>query len=81
MCSSEHTTMHSFATGVKNMFLLILCHKDVYKSSMQRTLSILYCHLWPVHLYHIFPNYLINGMILGRDVEPNICVLIVYTFV
>jgi len=25
-----------------------------------------YCHLWPVRLYHISPNYLINGMIFGK---------------
>ena len=22
---------------------------------------VLYCHLWPVTLYHIIPHYLING--------------------
>jgi hypothetical protein len=26
----------------------------------------LYWHLWPAPLYHIFPHYLINGMILER---------------
>jgi len=26
---------------------------------------ILYCHLWPVPLYSIFPHYLINGTIWG----------------
>jgi len=25
-----------------------------------------YCHLWPVYLYHIFPHYLINGMIFKK---------------
>ena len=33
-------------------------------SSMQNTCTILYCHLWPVWLYHILPHYLTN--------EPNI---------
>jgi hypothetical protein len=27
--------------------------------------AVLYCHLWPVCLYHIFPHYLINGTIFG----------------
>jgi hypothetical protein len=25
--------------------------------------AVLYCHLWPVWLYHIFPHYLTNGTI------------------
>ena len=25
--------------------------------------AILYCHMWPVRLYHIFPHYLINSTI------------------
>jgi len=24
-------------------------------------------HLWPVWLYRIFPHYLINGMIFGKE--------------
>jgi len=30
---------------------------------MQSACAVLYCHLWPVWLYHIFPHYLINGTI------------------
>ena len=38
------------------------------------------CHLWPVRLYSIFPPYLINGMILEKDVtEHKMRVLISYT--
>jgi len=33
---------------------------------MQSACSILYCHLWPLRLYSIFPHYLINGMIFGK---------------
>jgi len=30
--------------------------------------NLLYCHLWPVLLYHIFPLYLIRGStILGKN--------------
>jgi len=30
-----------------------------------------YCHLWPVFLYHIFPHYLVNSMIIGKKVFEN----------
>jgi len=30
------------------------------------TRAVLYCHLWPASLYHIFPHYLINGTIFGK---------------
>ena len=37
--------------------------------------AVLYCHLWSVWLYHIFPHYLINGTILGNKViEHKMCV-------
>ena len=37
----------------------------------------MYCHLWPVHLYHVFPHYLINGTIFGKKViKCKMCVLI-----
>ena len=26
-----------------------------------------YCHLWPAPLYSIFPHYLINGTIFGKE--------------
>jgi hypothetical protein len=42
----------------------------------------IYCHLWPVWLYHIFPHYLINGTIFGGGgggVLTIKCVLIFFT--
>jgi hypothetical protein len=37
----------------------------------------LYCHLWPVCLYNIFPHYLINGKIFKKKlIEHKMCVLI-----
>ena len=35
-------------------------------ASMQSAYTVLYCHRWPVWLYHIFPHYLINGTIFGE---------------
>jgi len=31
-----------------------------YLSSMQCACALLYCHVWPACLFHIFPHYLIN---------------------
>jgi len=28
-----------------------------------------YCHLWPVRLYHIFPHYLTDGTIWGKNLN------------
>jgi hypothetical protein len=33
---------------------------------MQSACAVLYCHLWSVWLYRIFPYYLINGTIFGK---------------
>ena len=33
---------------------------------MQSACAILFRHLWPVRLYHIFPHYLTNGTIFGK---------------
>jgi len=36
----------------------------------------LYCNLWPVRLYHVFPHYLINGEILGKKLLNIKCVFL-----
>jgi hypothetical protein len=35
-----------------------------------------YCHLWPAPLYHVFPHYLINGMIFESKniIQHKMCV-------
>ena len=39
-----------------------------------------YCHLWSVRLRNIFPHYLTNGTIFGKNKSLNIkCVFICYT--
>jgi hypothetical protein len=39
--------------------------------------AILYCHLWPVGLCHIFPHFLINSTVFGVKVtEIKTCILI-----
>ena len=36
----------------------------------------MYCHFWPVWLYHIFPHYLINGTVLGENLLNIKCVFL-----
>jgi hypothetical protein len=43
------------------------------QSGTQSTCIELYCHLWPVRLYHIFPNYLTNGTIFGKQLMNIKC--------
>jgi len=39
-----------------------------------------YCHMCPVWLYHIFPHYLINGTIFGKEaIEHEMFILISFT--
>jgi hypothetical protein len=39
---------------------------------MQCVCAVLYCHLWPVRPYNIFPHYLINGKIKKNKKLSNI---------
>ena len=51
-----------------------------YLSSMQSACAVLYCHLWPLWLHHIFRRYLVNGTIFGGgNTEHKMCVLIFST--
>ena len=49
---------------------------------MQCARALLYCHLWPVWLYHIFPHYLKNGTDFRRKYKVTahkMCVFILST--
>jgi hypothetical protein len=48
---------------------------------MQCIWAVLYCHLWPVWLHHIFPHYLINNDTIFRKkvIKCRMCVLIFST--
>jgi hypothetical protein len=47
-------------------------------SNIQSACAVLYCHLWPVRLYRVFPHYLTTGAIFGKS-EYETCVLIFST--
>ena len=42
----------------------------------------LYCHLWPVRVYNIFPHYLTNDTIFGKKSywALNVCFDFLYKF-
>jgi hypothetical protein len=39
----------------------------------------LYCHVWPVWLYHIFPHYLIKRTIFGKHLLYIKCVVLIFS--
>ena len=43
-------------------------------SNMQGSCAVLYCPLRPVRLYHIFPHYLVHGMIYRKKLLYMKCV-------
>ena len=49
-----------------------MCVYSLKISNTRWACSILYRHLWPVRLYHIFPHYLINGIIFEKEKFLNI---------
>ena len=52
----------------KCMFVALVIHHAV-------RITALYCHLWPVRRYHIFPHYPINGTIVVEKLLNTKCVL------
>jgi hypothetical protein len=43
---------------------------------MQSACAVLFCHMWPVPLYSIFPRCVVNGTILGRNLLNVKCVFL-----
>jgi len=43
-----------------------------YLSGIYSTCAILYCHLWPVRFYPVFPHYLINGNLKNMYWPQNV---------
>jgi hypothetical protein len=42
--------------------------------------TVLYCHLWPIWICHIFPHYVISGIIFGKKgIDRKTCALIFST--
>jgi hypothetical protein len=54
--------------------------KERKLSSMQSACAVVYCHLWPVCFYHIFPHYLVKVRFSGKKVfEHKMCVFVFST--
>jgi len=39
----------------------------------------LYCHVWPVWLYHIFPYFLINGTTIKEKVTEHYMYVLIFS--
>jgi hypothetical protein len=83
-CSVANSA-HVFSTGVeyfmhkelKYFWVQVIClFLGAFAKFRKATISfaVLYCHIWPVWLYYIFPHYLINGTIFGKKVTEQKCV-------
>jgi len=50
--------------SVSNTYCVCLYFRHSYSAcNAHLSWAILYCYLWPVCLYHVFPHYLLNGTI------------------
>jgi hypothetical protein len=52
--------------NLKVLRILSVC-SQLYVCSMQGACAILYCHLWPARFYDVFPHYLTNAKIFGKN--------------
>ena len=52
--------------GVSARAQACVCARVAYLSRMRHAFDILYCHLWPLWLDHIFRYYLIHGATFGK---------------
>jgi hypothetical protein len=81
---SPHTVLLqlNFCYQVQTTVVSPGAHLSSYNSVATTLYSTLvYCHLWPVGLYHIFPHYLINCTVLGgrggwEVIQHKMCILI-----
>jgi hypothetical protein len=56
-----------------------VCNTALVICKLHLLCAVLYCHLRPALLYHIFPNFLIQCRILGKNLLNTKCVLIFST--
>jgi hypothetical protein len=58
----------------KRYFIFWVCVCSLSYPSIQSARVTLYCHPWPVRLYHIFSHFLINGTIVEESYwTQNVC--------
>ena len=50
----------------------------LWLSSMQSTCPLLYCYLWSVGFYRIFPHCLVEGRIFGKNLSNITCVFLLF---
>jgi hypothetical protein len=77
----DQTELTNYEEYVLNIFNVCLHYYLSYPTCKTHIFyAVLYCHQWPVWLYHIFPHYLINNSILERVFGQKMCFEFLYTF-
>jgi len=64
-----HTHTHTRARARACVCVYVCVCVDSQLLSTESACAVLYCHLWTVWLYHIFPHYLINGAIFVKFIK------------
>jgi hypothetical protein len=64
--NSEARSRNHYCRGKAKSITYSECVFVALFIQMQRVCAVLYCHLWPVWPYHIFPHYLLNCMIFVK---------------
>ena len=60
----EHIRLAIIAVEKQYVLHILSVYLALVTQNAMRMRALFYCHLWPVHLYHIFPH-LINGRIFA----------------
>jgi hypothetical protein len=64
--TSRRVRATNVAVENHNYYVFLVCVRS--RSYPARNAHAPYCHLWPVRLYHIFPQYLINSTIFEKKI-------------
>jgi len=59
--------------------MIVCLYSLPYLSNKHSACSVLYCHLWSVTLYHIFPHYPTNDTIFDEEMSIRLCFDFLYS--
>lgn len=65
-----HVTI--FAVGSKRYYIFLVCSYRLSYPALKSAFAVLYCHMWSVWPYRIFPHYLKCGTIFGQVIQHKI---------
>jgi hypothetical protein len=74
------TCLHTNSSGhIWTTLYIYVCVCVILITRQAKRVHLIYCHLWPVWLHKIFPLYLINGTIFGKNVDNKMCLNFLYS--